>query len=227
MLRVSPSDRLTGTLNRTAVRFSVPVSLSEGDTLSMLLDVSQTVQYTPHRLSLGLSYTVPSVALTLSTDAVLSLWSMAPDPSPQLRVDIGGALLDGLGLGEALDVSVNAQPLDMGFRDTVSVRLGAEWTGLSWLALRAGYAFRPTPAPKQTGPSLYLDTDTHVISLGGGFTFFDPLGVHAHPLTVDLAMQVAVLPPSALARTAPGDPVGNVRYGGEIWSFALSISHAY
>ncbi|MDP6945911.1 MAG: hypothetical protein QF464_17305, partial [Myxococcota bacterium] len=176
----------------SAVRFSVPVSLSEGETLSMLLDVSQTVQFTPHRVALGLAYTVPSIALTVATDAVLSLWSLAPDPSPQLRVDIGGPVLTAVGLDEALDVSVNAQPLDMGFADTVTLRLGAQWAGLSWLQLRAGYTFRPTPVPGQTGPSVYLDNDSHVISIGGGFTFTNRAIPNAFQIDVIVGYRVYV-----------------------------------
>ncbi len=36
------------------------------------------------------------------------------------------------------------------------------------LALRAGYAFEPTPIPEQVGDTNYLGADTHTVSLGGG-----------------------------------------------------------
>ncbi|MGB0589089.1 MAG: OmpP1/FadL family transporter [Myxococcota bacterium] len=211
----------------SAVKLSAPVQLSEGESLDMLLDVSQTVQFAPHRFTLGMSYLVSSANVTVTADAVLELWSAAPDPSPQLRLDIGGPLLTGIGLGEALDVSVDAVPMELGFSDTLTVRTGVEWSALTWLQLRAGYSFRPTPTPLQSGPTTYLDNDAHVVSFGAGFALFDPLDLHSHPLSLDVAVQSLVLVERVVSRTGLDDPLGSLVHGGQVWSVSLALSHAY
>jgi hypothetical protein len=211
----------------SAVTLYAPVHLSEGESLDMLLDVSQTVQFAPHRFTLGMSYLIPVVDLTVSVDAVLALWSAAPDPSPQLRLDIGGPLLTGLGFGDALDVSVDAVPLELGFSDTVTVRAGLEWRALSWLQLRGGYTFRPTPTPLQSGPTTYLDNDAHVVAFGAGVTLFDPLEIDSHPLSIDFAVQSILLTERAVSRVGLEDPVGSLVHGGQLWSFSLALTHAY
>lgn len=210
-----------------SVSFALPVTVTEGDALTLNFDVRQTVLYSPHQLALGLSYRIPSFDLTLALDASLALWSKAPDPSTRIRGDIGGSLLEGLGLGDALDLSTQTPRTAPGFRDTVSVRVGFEWQARRWLLLRTGYGFRPTPVPRQTGLSAYLDNDAHIVSLGAGFVFQDPLKVHVHPVQLDLGLMTTVLPRRTVVRDAPGDPIGDLSHGGVVWTVSAAISHAY
>ncbi|MEZ4268370.1 MAG: outer membrane protein transport protein [Myxococcota bacterium] len=210
-----------------AVSFALPVTVTEGESLTLNFDVRQTVLYSPHQLSLGFSYLVPSLDLTLALDASLALWSQAPDPSTLIRGDIGGSLLEGLGLGDALDLSTETPRTKPGFHDTVSVRVGFEWQARRWLLLRTGYGFRPTPVPRQTGLSAYLDNDAHIVSLGAGFVFQDPLKVHVHPIQLDLGFMMTVLPRRTVVRDTPGDPIGDLSHGGVVWTVSAAVSHAY
>ncbi len=227
-LRPAPGLSLGLTWRETnALSFQLPVVVQEGELFSLTLDVSQTVLYTPQSIAFGLGYEIPGADLLMGVDLTLALWSAAPDPSPHIVGDVGGDLVEGLGLGSALDLSLGSEPAALGFVDTVTPRAGFEWTATDWLALRTGYGFRPTPAPPQTGTTAYLDNDAHLVGLGAGFTFMDPLRVHIHPITVDVALLAILLPRRSVVRTAPADPIGGLGHGGTVWSFSIAVNHAY
>ena len=207
--------------------FNLPVSVTAGDMLDLQIDVRQTVLYTPPTLSLGLSYTAERPALTVALDLVYALWSLAPDPSPRLSVDLAGKLVSAFGLDGALDLGVGAPPLEMAFSDTLSARLGAEWSPSDWLTLRLGYAFRPTPAPPQTGSTAYLDNDAHIASLGLGFSFENPLKGRGAIVDVDLAVQATILPRRTVYRLAADNPGGDFSHGGIVWHLSLGAVHRF
>lgn len=207
--------------------FDLPVSVTAGDALDLQIGVKQTVLYTPPTVSLGLSYTLDRPALTVALDVAWALWSNAPDPSPRLSVDLGGKLVTAFGLDEALDLGVGAPPLALGFSDTLSARLGAEWNPVHWLALRWGYAFRPTPAPPQTGSTAYLDNDAHIASFGLGFSFENPLKERRAIVDVDLAVQATILPRRTVYRLAPENPGGDLSHGGIVWHVSLGGVHRF
>jgi hypothetical protein len=207
--------------------FDLPVSVTAGDALDLQIGVKQTVLYTPPTLSLGLSYTLDRPALTVALDLAWALWSNAPDPSPRLSVDLGGRLVEAFGLDSALDLGVGAPPLALGFSDTLTARVGAEWSPLHWLALRMGYAFRPTPAPPQTGSTSYLDNDAHIASLGVGFSFENPLKEGRSIVDLDLAVQATVLPRRTVYRLAPENPGGDLSHGGIVWHVSVGGVHRF
>lgn len=207
--------------------FDLPVSVTAGDALDLQIGVEQTVLYTPPTLSLGLSYTLDRPALTVAFDLAWALWSNAPDPSPRLSVDLGGRLVEAFGLDSALDLGVGAPPLELGFSDTLTARLGAEWSPAHWFALRMGYAFRPTPAPPQTGSTAYLDNDAHIASLGVGFSFANPLKEGQSVVDLDLAVQATVLPRRTVYRLAPENPGGDLSHGGVVWHVSVGGVHRF
>ncbi|MCA9518482.1 MAG: outer membrane protein transport protein [Myxococcales bacterium] len=211
----------------SALSFHLPIRVSDGEALSLAVDVEQTVLWTPHQLSLGASWTLTDPALTLALDATLAFWSGAPDPSPRLSVDVEGYLLEAFGLAGALDLSTHTAPIAVGFTDTVTARVGAEWQATPWLTLRGGYFYRPTPAPRQTGVTAYLDNDAHVLSLGAGFDFLSPLKEAPTAVRLDLAAQLTLLPRRTALRADAKDPVGDLSHGGHLWTFVMSLSHAY
>lgn len=229
-LHVRPSPGLSLGLtwrSRNDLSFRLPVHVTEGDLLTLDLEVSQTVLFTPTSWTFGLAYDLPDLDVAMSVDATYAFWSEAPDPSPRIVGDVGGKLLAGLGLEEAIDLSQGTTPAALGFVDTVTPRVGFEWTVRPWLQLRTGYAYRPTPVPRQTGTTAYLDNDAHLVSAGAGFTFMDPLRVHVHPVSVDASVQASLLPRRTVLRAGPSDPIGDLSHGGVVWSFGLAIRHAY
>ncbi len=211
----------------TSLSFDLPVLVTEGEALALAIEVAQTVLWAPDQLTFGVSYEVDDLDLLVTTEATYAQWSRAPDPSPRLSADFSGGLVDALGLGQAIDISTRANPVELGFVDTLVGRVGVEWRGLPWLRARGGYFFRPTPAPRQTGWTAYLDNDAHVVSGGVGFVFDDPLEVHPNPVEVDLAAQWTVLARRTLYRDDPRDPVGDMSHGGSVLTFSVALSHRY
>src|SRR5439155_714719 len=88
----------------------------------------------------------------------------------------------------------------MSLSDVWVARLGAELRPIDRLALRLGYIYRPTPVPDQGRRTSYLDCTAHVLSLGAGWSFDDPLQI-ATRLGVDAAVQLAVMAPRSVERS--------------------------
>ncbi|MCA9521521.1 MAG: outer membrane protein transport protein, partial [Myxococcales bacterium] len=210
-----------------ALNFKLPAALRLGDPISLNLDISGTVLYTPHQFSFGASYHFEKPRLTIAVDFLYALWSRAPDPSPQLKVDVGGTLLDGLGLANAIDIGRSTPSIKMRFRNTLTYRIGVEYGPLTWLRVRAGYFYRPTPVPSQTQAYNYLDNDVHAISAGLSFTFANPLEVHRRPVSIDVSGQVLLMPSKTSLKTDPLDPVGNLSYSGAVFTMAISLRHDF
>ena len=209
-----------------ALKFVLPVSVYAGEALSLDIAVAQTVMWTPHQLAGGLAWTDADAGLTLALDLTYARWSRAPDPSPRLSVDVGGRLLEAFGLDTALDLSTRQSPIDLGFSDTLTGRVGLEWHARSWLAVRGGYFFRPTPAPPQTGATAYLDNDAHGLSAGLGFSVLNPAQDKPSMLDLDLAGQATVLPRRVAIRP-DGHPGGSLAHGGVVWHLAFSAVHRF
>ncbi len=70
----------------SAMQFRLPVLVSEGEGLGLVIDVEQVVLWTPKQIAFGLSYGLDDPALTFALDLTYAmLWSQALDPSPRLR----------------------------------------------------------------------------------------------------------------------------------------------
>ena len=95
--------------------------------------------YIPDTLNVGAAW--EQGALTLAVDAVLARWSGFRNRQ-----------------GE--------QPRK--FSDTVSVRLGGEFSGRGSTTFRAGLSWEPTPVPDQTGRTNYVDNDRIRATVGAG-----------------------------------------------------------
>jgi long-subunit fatty acid transport protein len=207
--------------------FGLPAPIGLGDTLALDLDIGGRVLYSPHQFGLGVSYELHNPDVIISAQVDYAMWSLAPDPSPRVAVDLSGTLVDGLGLGRALDISTENTSIRLGFRDTWTPRLGVEWTTTSWLQVRGGYFFRPSPAPAATGMTSYLDNSVHGFSGGVTFMFDDPFQVHPNPVHLALAGQVGWLPNQHVVKESTVGGVGDLEHGGLTYSLAVSITHTY
>jgi len=98
-------------------------------------------------------------------------WSRYPSPIARSGTHVEAEVPTGLPL--ALPPNQQLPPPELaGFEDRYTMRLGVE-RGLSFsptfrVALRAGYAYLPTPAPRSDVAGQLLDADEHVFSLGSG-----------------------------------------------------------
>lgn len=207
-----------------AFEYAIPLRFDFGQAVDLEVLVSGTDLYTPHTIGFGTAYTIDAARLTLSLDAELALWSLAPDPSLRVEVLANGDLIEELGLEDYFDLRPG-NVAQAGFRDTLTLRLGAELQPLDWLVLRAGYFWRQTATGAQIGSTTYLDSDAHVASLGAAVTFPDPLAVDDLPVTFDITGQITVHPDAQVSKADHGNPIGTVDYGGQIYGLVLSLRH--
>jgi long-chain fatty acid transport protein len=153
----------------------------------------------------------PTPGLTLALDLVYTRWSTYKSATSQstahLEVDLKGV---------PLAIPPDPKPTvvrDPGFKDRLAPRVGVEWIGTrsSWfeVPLRAGYVFEPSPVPPQTGPTNFVDSDRHTVSVGMGFRVLEPLGVIAGDVTLDAHAAVSFLPERTTLKDNPSDYVGD------------------
>jgi len=203
--------------------FRFPSSMTIDGLFDLEFDVRGTVNYSPTALNLGAAYRIEPLELLLSVDVNHLLWSRAPDPSLSLDMNFEGLVVDALGLDERLDV-LSTKSVDLGFRDTTRVGIGLEHKTTSNLTLRAGYAWRPSPAPIPTETFNYIDNDAHLVAAGLGWTFLGgPKGTDVH---VEIGYQGAMLEEMPVTKRADvEDPVGNYTAGGIVHSVSFAYRH--
>lgn len=219
-----------GVAYRASIQSDVdlPVDLD----ITALADLSVTnvfnVQYTPHQFAFGASYEVKPADLTIAVDLVWAMWSQAPDPSVDSRIDVGGDLFEGTGLDGALDAPAPGQErsVDLGFRDVLVAHFGAEYA-LGAFRFRGGYAVRPSPAPSQTTGTNYVDATTHQFSIGAGVRLYDPFDVLANPLILDAAGAYHFVPSRRYEKVDARDPVGAYTASGSIFVAGISLRYEF
>ena len=121
--------------------------------------------YKPHEMLLGASYTFGDKWI-VGLDVAWMDYSKMKTPMPFYEFDVPE------GIREILSM-INAPPPD--FHDIFVPRIGVEYPLNKHFSVRSGYVYRPSPAPDQTGINNYADSDKHVITIGTGVNFFDPL----------------------------------------------------
>ena len=152
-----------------------------GDTVITLRAINF---YTPKKLAFGGQLKLRD-DLKLLADVVWFRWSEMNGGNPDLRV------LVHLGVSPPL---VQALFPPDGYRDTVSLRLGAELDrplgkGRQRFKVRAGIAWEPTPVPDQHGLTSVADNDRVVVAVGGSLDLRDRSGVLPKPFSLELGMQ--------------------------------------
>lgn len=203
-----------------AIDYQLTTSVKIKQTGTLVADISGTSVYTPAQITTAVAYD-PRDDLTLTVDVVWARWSAAPDPTSHFTVTLDGAPIDKGAL------VVDSTHVDLGAEDTLSPHLGAEWRPDANWAVRGGYAWYPTPLPKQTGATNYIDSDTHQFALGAGLTFPDPMAIHEAPLTLDLVAQLSVLPSRQVDKSSPDNRVGSYSAGGHIWNIGFEFRHDF
>jgi long-subunit fatty acid transport protein len=145
-----------------------------------VIDLRSINFYTPRRAAAALSVDVLP-RLTLSAELAWLGWSGFEGGSPDVRILIA--------LGITPPLVDTLFPPD-GFKDTFSPRAGVEWRPTDALTVRAGYALEPTPVPSQTGLTSFADNERHVFALGGGLKLHVAPSVLAHPIALDVGLQL-------------------------------------
>jgi long-subunit fatty acid transport protein len=167
----------------------------------------------------------PVPGLTFFAELDFERWSTAPPPQVSVSVKLQGAALEALGLSRALDFkSSDAAP---GFSDILYPRLGVSYALGEALELRGGYVYRPTMLPNQRYESNYLDSDSHLISFGVGWSFTDPTEVFTRPVHIDAALQLTHLADRKVQKASATDPVGNYRFGGDVFDVTAGLRYEF
>ena len=200
--------------------YSQPVEVDLGTLGHLSVQLSGVTEYAPHQAGLGVSVDLLDGRLLLGADLGWEHWSATPPVVPNITINLPQTLSD-LGFNK----SVNSRDVEMGFTDTVVPRVGAEWRPLDRLGLRAGYSYRMTPVPAQTGNSNFLDSNAHVLSLGGGWSFDDPLEM-ARALSVDGVAQLTLLSPRDVAKVG-NNASPNYRFGGSSLYLGAAVRYDF
>jgi long-chain fatty acid transport protein len=198
--------------------FTQPINVDLGTFGSLDVSVRGITQYSPHVGGLGASVTLFGDRLLLAADVAYEAWSTTPQLVPVITINLPQTLQD-----LAFNARVDSRTLEMNFSDIVVLRLGAEWRQGGRLKLRAGYFYRPTMIPPQTGKSNFLDSNAHVVSLGAGWSFDDPLKM-AEAITVDLAGQVTALEGGTVVKDGPNNNP-NYTFGGTHVDLGIAVKY--
>lgn len=177
-----------------------------------LISVRAVNYFTPRQVVAGVAADVTE-NLTASAQLAWADWSAAPSGVADLRVLV------------ALDVAPPLVQTDVPpaeFTDTITPRFGAEYTvrgARTDVAVRAGYAYLPSPVPAQTGLTSFADNDRHVLAAGLGVTLADWQPILTRPIELGVALQWHNLRKQLTVKDARDFP-------GEAFSSGGNIVHA-
>ena len=188
-----------------------------GDALISLRAVNY---FTPHRVNAGIAIDVTE-ELTLTGELGWQGWSRFSGGVPDLRV------LVALGISPPL---VPALFPEDHFQDVWTPRVGAEWQtrmGRADFAVRAGYAYEPSPVPEQTGLTSFADTDRHIVGFGLGLTLraFQP--ILTRPVSFDLGAQWQHLASRLTIKDQEIYPGVTLRSAGEVLRGAMTMTVSF
>ncbi|HSD89617.1 MAG TPA: hypothetical protein VLB44_18930 [Kofleriaceae bacterium] len=143
------------------------------------------VHYTPHQVNAGVSYTTDAIVASL--DAGWAHWSGFRGPYP---------------------LGVETPP----YKDTFSIRFGAESSATAGTIFRAGYAFESSAIPATQPVTNLLDGTKHTVTGGAGYA--------AGKLRVDAHVLITIVTTRTLERM--GQP--KLKSGGELFGAGLSAT---
>lgn len=177
--------------------------------------------YSPRMVELDAAFDVNPRWL-VAAGATWQEWSGYRNPSMRMSVEIDGSL------GELVSVQPQPPASDPNFHDVVVPAAGVEYRPLLGapvqLDLRAGYWYRQSPVPNQTGATNFADADTHAVSLGMGAKITDPTGLAPRPFSLDAYGRLMFLEERDIVKTQKTNPQGDYRAGGTIPGAGVSLT---
>lgn len=187
-------------------RYQLPLALDIEEVGTLRMEIEGVALYTPAQADAGVAWQISPDLLLLGA-VTWAGWSHSPDPAAEVIVDLQGEHVDRQTLAHATSV-----PVDLGARDILIPRLGAEWQANERWILRAGLAVRPTPLPTPTGRTNYIDAPT--VTTAFGATWSDWL---------DLAAHTSWMLPRRVDKRSEADPVGAYTAGGPVLRLTAGI----
>lgn len=215
--------------NDFSLAFELPIDLRIDGVGLLAIDARGTGLYTPDQFNFGFAYAIPTFPLLIAADVTWVRWSLAPKPAIEIDtvLDDTGLDSDAAEPGEVLNLET-LNP-DLGAQDILIPRVGLEYRHSELWALQAGYFYRPSPIPDQTGYTNYADAAAHTVSLGGSLSWEDPLEVHKNPMSVDLFVQATILEDRPAIKDFAQDieRVGSWTASGTIWNIGVEWRHDF
>jgi hypothetical protein len=231
-LELGPFEQLPGPLSGFKAFFSfrgqllaiyeLPINVDLGTFGALQVLVRGVSHFAPNVISWGVAWTGLDGRLLLTADLTWEQWSevnkhpLAADVS----IGLGGTLID---LGFNPDIL--SAPIDMGFHDTLTPRVAAEYRVLPRLPIRLGYGFRPTPSPAQSGRTNFLDGSAHLLGLGLAYEFDDPLKM-AKAFAIDLGGQLQVMHDGQVVKEGP-NRVQNYTFSGSVMTLTAGLRYQF
>ncbi|MBZ0271049.1 outer membrane protein transport protein [bacterium] len=177
----------------------------------LLLTITSHTHFSPRQYQGGVSFE-PNDRLVFAVDATYYEWS-----NMKSNVSFSQSEMQG-DFGVVFPTTPEEKPDDPGLHDVVGLALGAEGTavrtGKFELDLRGGYNLRPTPVPNQNGVTNNIDSTTHVLSAGIGFTFMNFSEVFPAPISFDIYDQYHQMEQRTMKKDDPTNVVGDYRVKG-------------
>jgi opacity protein-like surface antigen len=215
---------------------SLPDAATVPNLVTLNIGSDGELMYTPHTISAGATWK-PTSGLKVGVDLRYEMWSLAPVPDFNVSITTTGPLASTFG---SLLNGATVQP-DIRFHDTLTPTAFAAY---SWhdrmFTVRGSYSYRPTYLPKpgytsapgQNSPVQedYLDTDAHIIGVGGTLEVFDGIGLFPNGLDIDLGFAGQILPrvsvnPAVPEGSAPS--IGPLAFGGVVLVGGAALRTTY
>jgi long-chain fatty acid transport protein len=152
-------------------------------------------------------------------------WSSYVPPIPKTKTVLTG------GLADLLPTLPEFPVPDPNFHDTFEPAVGLAWqafrSGFVDAELRAGYFYRPSPVPNQSGSTNLVDNPVHGVSGGVGLSIHVLEDVLRAPPRIDLSGQAHLLADRTTHKADLADPIGNYRSGGDVVAMGITASVVY
>ncbi len=143
------------------------------------------VVHTPQSASLGISYDFTD-EVTLAFDLWWIDWSGYPNPTPISSIEQDPIL------SVLMPETTDAPRIDPDFKDIYIPRFAVDYLAYSSphleINLRGGYFFQESPVRRRSA-FVFVDSDTHALSFGTGFTLKDVSQYLDEPLSFDFHFQ--------------------------------------
>jgi long-subunit fatty acid transport protein len=181
--------------------------------------------FLPRQIVLGTSFG-PAPGLRANVDVAWQQWSRYPSPVSSSTTTLDAHVPAGLPI--SLPGSSAAVPLaPPGFGDRVVPRVGVEYQlGIRprfGLALRAGYAFERSPAPRKQIATAFIDGDRHIVSWGTGISWQKAAPWLPEIVRLDMQAQLSEWPSIVII----AGPKGAIRAGGSAWSAGATLTFGF
>ncbi|MCB9476368.1 MAG: outer membrane protein transport protein [Deltaproteobacteria bacterium] len=176
-----------------------------------ILQVNSSTHFSPRQINLAMAVE-PNDSFIWSLDATHYKYS-------EMKSNVAFSVANLTGdLGQVLPSDPPLLIPEPKTHDVWGVATGVEYKAIDnpkfQLHTRAGYNFRPTPVAEQTDVSNLLDSDTHIIGAGLGFTFADFSEVFPAPITLDIFNQFHYMEERTMRKHDPTNDFGDVKIGG-------------